>query len=155
MHRYRIGKLLEPWINRVPPVRGGVFEQPDDKVSPNEKPTPPNTVDKAANPAKPVVESIHLGQTLDKIIQTEVEDGLRDFPSLDIATQSDIEAKYQKLHQRVKDEGFYQCNYTQYAKEIARYSTIFTLFGLALLNGWYLTSAAFLGLFWVRTLPPS
>ena len=61
-------------------------------------------------------------------VQKAIDDNVRDNPSLDAKTQRAITLKYQLLHQRVKDEGFY----------------------LAFLRTeWYLTSACFLGLFWV------
>jgi hypothetical protein len=84
-----------------------------------------------------------------KAMQGEIEDSLRDYPSLDDATQRAISSAYQDLHQQVKDHGLYECRYSEYAKEITRYLILFALFCTALRHGWYLTSAAFLGLFWV------
>ena len=86
-------------------------------------------------------------------IRSEIEDGIRDYPSLDQETQREINQKYQKLHERVKDEGFYQCRYLEYAKELTRYSLIFATSMFALRHGWYITSAALLGLFWVSHNP--
>ena len=82
-------------------------------------------------------------------VQKEIDDDIRNYPSLDLKTQRDITLKYQALHQRVKDEGFYDCRYTEYGKELIRYSLLFAIFFTALRCEWYLTSAAFLGLFWV------
>lgn len=82
------------------------------------------------------------------IVQKEIDDDLRDYPSLDPFTQQNITLKYQKLHQTVKDEGFYNCRYSEYGKEFLRYSLFFALFITTLRAGWYMTSAAFLGLFW-------
>ena len=83
-------------------------------------------------------------------VQNEIDSDIRHYPSLDAATQHKITKKYQALHQRVKDEGFYDCRYVEYGKELLRYSALFALFIVCLRAGWYLTSAAFLGLFWVR-----
>lgn len=94
---------------------------------------------------------------LAKTIKGEIDDSLRDYPSLDDATQRAISSAYQELHQQVKDHGFYQCRYSEYVKEITRYLILFTLFCTTLHRGWYLTSAAFLGLFWVSlslSFPP-
>lgn len=85
-------------------------------------------------------------------VQNEIDSDIRDYPSLDAETQQQITKKYQALHQRVKDEGFYDCRYVEYGKEILRYSALFALFIVCLRAEWYLTSAAFLGLFWVREL---
>ena len=82
-------------------------------------------------------------------IQTEINNDLRDYPPLDAKTQRNITLKYQALHQRVKDEGFYDCRYIEYGKELVRYAILFTIFFTLLRSEWYLTSAAFLGLFWV------
>lgn len=78
---------------------------------------------------------------------------IRDYPSLDPCVQASITEKYRILHQQVQDEGLYDCPYLEYGKEMARYLTLFGLFLLTLSWGWYLTSAVFLGLFWVRPLP--
>ncbi|MCJ1363001.1 hypothetical protein MMC16_002107 [Acarospora aff. strigata] len=80
--------------------------------------------------------------------QKEIDRDLEHYPSLDPATQRNITVKYQQLHQRVKDEGFYDCRYSEYGKEFLRYSTFFALFIIALRAEWYMTSAVLLGLFW-------
>lgn len=91
---------------------------------------------------------------IEKTIRAEVDDNIRDYPSLDPKTQHDIEDRYQALHERVKNEGFYECHYGEYAKELSRYLSIFALFMTALIYGWYWTSAALLGLFWVSDPRP-
>ena len=65
--------------------------------------------------------------------------------------QEDIVTKYRDLHQKVQDLGLYTCPSIEYGKELARYLTLFTAFILFLRSGWYMTSAVFLGLFWVST----
>lgn len=85
-------------------------------------------------------------------VQKAIDDDVRDNPSLDAGTQRAITSKYQALHQRVKDEGFYDCHYIEYGKEIIRYTLLFSLFFTFLRAEWYLTSACFLGLFWVRSI---
>lgn len=85
------------------------------------------------------------------VMQKEIDDDIGNNPSLDEETQRDIALKYSKLHDRVKNEGYYQCNYSDYGKEMLRYSLLFALFIVCLRAEWYMTSAAFLGLFWVNT----
>lgn len=82
------------------------------------------------------------------IEQQEIDRDLEHYPSLDQSTQQNITLKYQQLHQRIKDEGLYECRYREYGKEFLRYSLFFTLFIVTLRSEWYMTSAVFLGLFW-------
>ena len=84
-----------------------------------------------------------------KVVQQEIDDGIRDYPSFDVETQGPNTAKYRVLHQRIEDEGYYDCRYSEYGKELIRYSLIFAVFIMTLRCEWYLTSACFLGLFWV------
>lgn len=81
--------------------------------------------------------------------QQEIDEGIQDNPSLDAKTQREITKRYQALHQQIKDEGFYDCRYTEYGKETIRYVLLFAAFIICLRVGWYMTSACFLGLFWV------
>lgn len=83
------------------------------------------------------------------ILQKEIEDNMKRSPSLDPEVQRKIAVKYQRLHHRVKREGFYNCNYVEYGKELIRYTFLFAMFAVCLRAEWYMTSAAFLGLFWV------
>lgn len=85
---------------------------------------------------------------IERTMQKELLNDLRDYPSLSPETQRSITRKYQQLHQTAKDEGFYDCPYIEYGKEIARYFTLFAVFVVALRAEWYITSAVFLGLFW-------
>lgn len=64
-------------------------------------------------------------------------------------TQRAILADYRALHEQIKAEGLYQCRYSEYAKESLRYGLLFSAFLYLLWCKWYLTSAMFLGLFWV------
>ena len=79
----------------------------------------------------------------------EREEGRRDNPSLDLETQRAIELDYRALHEQIKAEGLYQCRYSNYAWESLRYGVLFVAFGVFLYYKWYMTSAVFLGLFWV------
>lgn len=100
-------------------------------------------------PQAPTLGELSPDAYIASTIRGEIEDGIRAYPSLDAETQRSINLKYRNLHQRVKAEGFYECRYIEYAKEATRYSILFISFILALRQGWYMTSAALLGLFWV------
>ncbi|OJD32090.1 fatty acid desaturase [Diplodia corticola] len=84
--------------------------------------------------------------------QKEIADGIRNYPSLDPATQQSIRAEYDALHRLVQEKGLYKCRYSQYGKEMIRYSALFSLFAYFLAKEWYLTSAVFLGLFWQQIM---
>lgn len=108
-------------------------------------------VDNALNSANKVsdVNGIHArAEYVATAVQEEIDFDTERYPSLDPDTQRDIAVKFQALHQRVKDEGFYQCRFIEYGKEMVRYTALFTIFVLTLNNGWYMVSACFLGLFW-------
>ncbi len=88
---------------------------------------------------------------ISSVLQQEIEDNKKCCPSLDPEVQRQIAVKYQRLHNRVKKEGFYDCNYVEYGKELTRYTFLFVMFAVCLRAEWYMTSATFLGLFWVGT----
>jgi len=78
----------------------------------------------------------------------DIEFDLAQYPSLDRETQKHIVMKYRELGQRIHKEGLYQCRYSSYLIELARYLT-FLFTSLYLLHlGWYKLSALFLGIFW-------
>lgn len=83
--------------------------------------------------------------------QREREEGWRDNPSVDPETQRAIVLEYRALHEQFKREGLYNCPYSAYAWESLRYLALFAAFGYFLHIKWYITSAMFLGLFWVRS----
>lgn len=171
--RYRIGKLATPWKNKLPAIRGGVFQNPN-KTKVDTEPsqnyavdcrageTPELTfaqaaakkeADQHANPTAPVGQRLRKDTVtrdfIDKAVESGVDSDLADYPSVDPQTQKLIEAKYKALHKLVHDGGFYQCRYGEYAKEVVRYLALFSLCMLALHHRWYLSSAVLLGLFWV------
>lgn len=182
MQKYRIGKLINPWTNRTPPIRGGVFTNPEESTSDSELSDASTLVaystsnddavyDSGAKLRHAIIQEVEdvsdclasskplppavpqrdaaTQALIEKTIRGEVDDNIRDYPSLDTQTQRAIENRYRALHDRVKNEGYYECRYQEYAKELSRYLSIFALFMTALVHGWYWTSAALLGLFWV------
>lgn len=80
----------------------------------------------------------------------EIDQDTQEYPSVDPAVQQDIVRRYRAMHQRVHDEGFYECRYIEYGKDLVRFAALFMVFLVALHYKWYMTSAAFLGIFWVR-----
>ena len=225
MGAYRIGRVLGPWTNFTPPIRGGIFRKLQDQgqddedegsaVSEDERSSlgsklaslnssttsldlatdagddaddislsgspkltaraaagktisgittrrafssrlepEPIAPKKVVKPSTVQVQNAHQRDLLiSEAMQKEIDQCIRDYPSLDANTQLEITKKYQALHQRVKDEGFYDCRYSEYGKELIRYSIIFAAFFSLLRAEWYLTSACFLGLFWVCSHP--
>ncbi|PKS05139.1 hypothetical protein jhhlp_008506 [Lomentospora prolificans] len=81
-------------------------------------------------------------------VRQEIDKDSAVYPSVDPTVQQRIIHRYQALHQRVHDGGYYKCRYIEYGKEMSRYTTLFALFLVALYYKWYMTSATFLGLFW-------
>lgn len=91
----------------------------------------------------------HRLQYAAELEEKEIADGLRENPSVDAETQRQILMDYRDLHEQIKAEGLYKCNYSAYGYESIRYVTLFAAFAYLLYIKWYLTSALFLGLFWV------
>ncbi|KAI1318538.1 fatty acid desaturase-domain-containing protein [Xylariaceae sp. FL0255] len=85
---------------------------------------------------------------IDLTVQQDTEQCRREYPSTDPVVQQDITRRYRVLRQRIYDEGLYNCPFVEYGKEVLRYAALFAAFAIFLSYGWYMTSAAFLGLFW-------
>ena len=151
MKAFRIGrKPAGIWANRTPPIRGGIFQKQDALPSPPRTATPP--LDEC--PEKGKKEEDAFAAKLKAAAYTtwaetqDVDRDIRDYPSIDPEVQEEVVKKYRALHQRVHDEGFYDCPYLEYGKEMTRYTALFVTFIVALRYEWYMTSAFFLGLFW-------
>ena len=88
---------------------------------------------------------------IEALEKEEIHSNILAYPSLNIETQEAISREYSALHERIKHEGFYKCRYVEYGKDSIRWVILFSTF-LYLLNvKWYLASAIFLGMFWVRS----
>lgn len=120
---------------RLPHSKGNVIERVDSAVDVSYK-----------DPATPRLRT--QAEYIANTVQEEIDADIAKYPSLDFDTQRDIALKFQALHQRIKDEGFYQCRFIEYGKELVRYSMLFALFIFTLKKEWYFVSACFLGLFW-------
>jgi delta8-fatty-acid desaturase len=216
MQAYRIGKILHPWINLVPPLQGGVYrtynEGDDESESKSDwddesdwsagaaswsssGSTLATPTDLGVDSLKDMFEEAIIEKALvgtgrvenwhtehlalptlvherprsapkktgtstartklsraayrATLEQQEIDSDIQAYPSLDFETQQAISHEYRDLHERIKSEGFYTCRYSEYGKDSIRWALLFAAF-LFLLNAkWYLTSAAFLGMFWV------
>lgn len=175
MARYRIGRVEGRWENFIPPIQGGKFrtlaemdvqgedtdsaQDPDESTSSSSRAPSPvfdtnkdgvrqrkkdsveASVSKSAQPTD--------GMTfLDSLTREEISLDLDKYPSLDEETQANIITKYRELHQRIKDEGLYQCSYWKYGIECCRYFALLGTMIVCLRYGWYLTSALALGFLW-------
>ena len=48
---------------------------------------------------------------------------------IDAKVQESIIIKYRELHERLKQQGLFNCNYLAYGREVIRYCTLFALGG--------------------------
>ncbi|KAK3301502.1 fatty acid delta-6 desaturase [Chaetomium fimeti] len=85
---------------------------------------------------------------LDKLTRKEIKLDLAKYPTLEPEIQDAIVEKYRDLHERIKAEGLYDCNYWAYAIETSRYLLLLGLMLLFLSWKWYIPSAFFLGCLW-------
>jgi sphingolipid 8-(E)-desaturase len=69
--------------------------------------------------------------------------------TLSARAQAEHSKAYKELHQRITDAGLYKTRYiTGYGPEVVRYVFFVAVSAIAYWNGWFLTSAFFLGLYW-------
>ncbi|KAL8965155.1 MAG: hypothetical protein Q9183_004001 [Haloplaca sp. 2 TL-2023] len=127
MQRYRIGRIQEPWLNFIPPIREG-------SVCPNAI-TTNTTLSKSPDNGR--------------VVEQALEDDINQYPPLDAKTQEAIVGKYRALHAKIKSQGYYKCRYGEYAKEAIRCLLIFGAFLVALRSGWFIAAAMLLGSCWV------
>ncbi|KAI0182987.1 fatty acid desaturase-domain-containing protein [Xylaria flabelliformis] len=167
-----------PWTNLTPPIRGGHYHEQEEvvvdatssSIRKGPSPTPERSINdenstqtnrspniRRRTPTHAVsdpvpTESVNIRQSpteyVDWTVQQEINQDIQDYPSLDPAVQLNITHKYRLLHQKIRDRGLYNCAISEYGKELARYVSLFVVSMVALRHGWYMTSAAFLGLFW-------
>ncbi|KAG8406076.1 hypothetical protein J3458_021412 [Metarhizium acridum] len=70
------------------------------------------------------------------------------YPPLDKISQDEVASKYRQLDEKLRSKGLYQCEYSCYAVEFARYLILFVLFRTFLHYSHYTLSSICLGLFW-------
>lgn len=90
-------------------------------------------------------------QIIDNFDNELTQQDLADVPALDYKTQQHLREKYHELHQRVIRNGFYQCNYWNYVRELVKISSL-VLYSLSFFKiGWLKTSAILMGFAWQQT----
>ncbi|CAI7643076.1 unnamed protein product [Penicillium discolor] len=174
MRSYQIGRIEGVWINFLPPIQGGKFRAyAEDACSSDEDSTTPETCSSSSQdgsvPPSPIFDAVDSKSTvrqrkptgtasteqtqakpafLDARTREEIVFDTAKYPSLDTASQEEIKRKYRELHERIKAEGLYNCNYSCYFVECCRYTLFAGLSYTFLRMGWWATSAFFLGCFW-------
>ncbi|GAM89531.1 hypothetical protein ANO11243_075700 [Dothideomycetidae sp. 11243] len=131
---FRVGRITGLWTNLVPPIQRAAQAKT-------------NSGRQATEVEEEGSEEDHKNYA-HNTIDGEVQRDLLAYPSLDQATQHAISKRYRALQQQVEADGFYDCDYYAYGKEVVRYLALFACFMTALRSGWYMTAACFLGLFW-------
>lgn len=171
MKAFRIGrKPAGPWPQMTPPIRGGVYKAHDpqeQEMHADPRPSEFDSMPMAKVPERSSEKEKLLDHDGDKdmpttcpteytdwAVQQEINLCRKQFPCPDnVALQEKIVHRYRQLHKQVQDEGLYECPYVEYGKETLRYASLFGMFLFTLKHEWYMTSAVFLGLFWVSPKP--
>ncbi|KAK3643882.1 hypothetical protein LTR56_009977 [Elasticomyces elasticus] len=174
MRRYQIGKIEGQWRDYVPPIQGGLFkseqegeveeEEPEDNSDVSPEPSPifdavvrqrRRISNGSGHSSATSLSDMELDalspskrSTVEEGTQKELLFDLEKYPNLDQQTQGNIIVKYQLLDQKLRDEKMYDCNYTAYAFEIARYCILASISYYTLQKGFYVLSALFLGMLW-------
>ncbi|KAG7527934.1 hypothetical protein FFLO_06502 [Filobasidium floriforme] len=174
MTAYRIGRVDGHWKNFLPPIRGGVFrklavhdchdracgtactgasgDSENDSVQDSGYWSATDESEAEASSAQSEVQGADDAEAVGLRRRPGIDKGLAEYPSPDVETQRVVAEKFKALHKRVQDEGFYTCRYRNYAKEMVRYTLLFSLFIGFLRSGYYFTSAMFLGFFWQQIM---
>ncbi|KAH8590045.1 delta 8-(E)-sphingolipid desaturase [Bisporella sp. PMI_857] len=153
--RYQIGTIDEPWIDIEPPISAKPLR--DTKLYDAKFKLPVESMIRSGLAKK--THSGKLPRNESKTcITTEVFTGLaekedieraiRNYPSLDPETQHGINLKFRELHQRVHEQGLYDCHYSNYFIDLLRYLVLLGLFVVSFYKEYYLVSSCFLGCFW-------
>ncbi|KAF5677255.1 putative delta 8-sphingolipid desaturase [Fusarium heterosporum] len=85
---------------------------------------------------------------LDTITREHIKIDLDKYPPPDKETQAKVATKYRELHQKVYDNGLYNCNYKAYGIECVRYVALAIGSVVCLRYEWYAVSAFLLGFLW-------
>ncbi|KAI1826294.1 fatty acid desaturase-domain-containing protein [Xylaria intraflava] len=125
-----------------------VFDSNDAEMPRKRHATAAVSNSKPISPASSVEPEDRGMSFLNTLTREEIALDQEKYPPIDLETQGSIVTKYRELHQRVKDEGLYQCNYWAYGVECCRYTSLATASFLFLRWGWYIPSAVCLGAFW-------
>ncbi|KAK7414123.1 hypothetical protein QQX98_006985 [Neonectria punicea] len=102
----------------------------------------------SVSPASSVHEEMDGMSYLDTVTREHISLDLEKYPSPDEETQANIIVKYRELHQRIYDEGLYDCNYWAYAVEVTRYTLLFIGMLVGIHFEQYFIGAFCLGAMW-------
>ncbi|ODV92174.1 hypothetical protein CANCADRAFT_762 [Tortispora caseinolytica NRRL Y-17796] len=147
---FTIGTIDLPWKNFLPPIQGGEFRAKDGRVVGlyADRTGLQGIVGKLAVIEPSSVKDVNTRASLDPFESKMLEADLQKYPALDYDTQNHIRERYIALEKKLRDGGFFQCNYWAYAREFTRY-TLFGLLAYTFLRiHWYVASAFFLGVMW-------
>jgi delta8-fatty-acid desaturase len=164
MQRYQIGRIEGRWKNYLPPIQGGKFRKYIEGESEGtEEDVAMDSASDSSRPPSPLFdsESSVIRQRLPKVSDRSAsvssrssiseDDDQSGLSFLDSRTKEELDldlAKYRLLNDKIRAQGLYNCNYSAYAFEVARYSFLFAMMLLCLRWGWYGLSGLFLGVFW-------
>ncbi|KAJ5557776.1 fatty acid desaturase [Penicillium frequentans] len=163
MARFQIGRIEGRWEDFVPPIRGGQFRHHVELGAKERNETTVSPVSPCIHAEREVKHQGHVCPTLhpipdsssqselaflDSLSKEEIVLNTNKYPALDTDTQHEITKEYRRLHNQIRVEGLYKCNYTAYAWELVRCSLLFGLMLFFLRTGWYCMSAMWLGWFW-------
>ena len=156
MTAYRIGRVPADWTNFTPPIRGGVFRRNDAEATKMHATAvllePLGDGVNASVNLEPVTTPTDRDDGIDLAMQAEIDQCLAAYPSPDSTTQQAITAKYQALHERVQQGGYYTSHYRDYARESVRYGILFAAFLFLLHRQYYVPAALCLGGFWQQIM---
>ncbi|KFY84654.1 hypothetical protein V500_09124 [Pseudogymnoascus sp. VKM F-4518 (FW-2643)] len=155
MDSFRIGYIDGPWVNFEPPISGGIFRpyEGEDNMRKCVK-----TVTTLSGPRRHQLSLKRMGPATRRLHRRKAgaqqragQDGREPAGYCHVGQTrhaEDYHSKYRALHQKVEENGHYECRYLEYGKECTRYVSIFVLSMTALKYEWYMTPAMLLGLFW-------
>ncbi|SCU93637.1 LANO_0E04412g1_1 [Lachancea nothofagi CBS 11611] len=174
--KWRIGSISERWVNFLPPIQGGDFDEhsevPDqwlvvtkqdefEDIRSNKKMCGEPDVKIYPKVPQGIIPSLDLKQAFERKVVSDPADisenydnelvrrDLANLPSLDAETQDWLSREYNIMHEKVINADLYKCNYLRYVKEVARIGTLFGIsFYLLFRVNHKFWSAIFLGAAW-------
>ncbi|VEU24166.1 DEKNAAC105466 [Brettanomyces naardenensis] len=168
--KFSIGVIDHRWINLLPPIQGGIYDDNDQNYEERSKkgdlmsgemkveirpkmpqgviPKPGMTeLYKIVEPTKqnPIRDPKVIIDNFDNRL---VKEDLDSIPPLDYDTQWFISLKYGELHDTCVKAGMFDCPYIEYFKQFCINLTLFNYFLIFFKLEHYFFSAIFLGFFW-------
>lgn len=178
MQKFVIGRVQGRWDNFVPPIQGGLFRkmeaEQDEDVTKEEVVTESMSSSSSTGSSSPIFDTVDASNirrrraastssvssmslteekpsqplSMDDITAEKIATDLSIYPSLSHISQDSIISKYRALDLELRAAGLYDCPYSAYAYECARYSLLFSLFAISLHYSQFALAGLFLGLFW-------